>query len=174
MRRPLILVAALAATAVSAGVVYRPGPPPPPSTLTGPLDVHGSVNMTTGPMVVNGQFAAGPTVTLNTATLSGTTNVTGACTFSQPPTGLVRKGSLVRGASLGLAIGCQDLGTVAVAGSTMDSACNVTRRPTPILNLGITLDCFVATPGTVTVRACALLALLSAPSGTYGVTLVGE
>ena len=130
------------------------------------LTVSGTTNF--GTVNMGALTTAGPN------TLNGSTSITGACTFSQPPTGLTRKGSLVRGASLGLALGCQDLGTVSVAGSTVDSACNVTRRPAPILNLGITLDCFVATPGVVTVRACALLALLSAPAGTYGVTLVGE
>lgn len=106
--------------------------------------------------------------------LTGPVSVSGTCSFSQPPTGLVRKGSLVRGASLGLAIGCQTLGTAAVTGTTVDSGCMVTQRPAAILNLGVVLDCYVTSPATVTIRACALVALLSAPAGNYGVTLVGE
>lgn len=152
------------------------GPTSAPSVTSGSF-VGGTAsvtNLTVSGTTNFGTVNMGALTTTGPNTLNGSTSVTGACTFSQPPTGLVRKGSLVRGAALGLSIGCQDLGTVAVAGTTLDSACNVTRRPAPILNLGITLDCFVATPGIVTVRACSLLALLSAPSGTYGVTLVGE
>lgn len=175
MRTPLIVLAVVGFAAIAwAGTQFEPGIPGQSSTLTGPLTVLGAVNMTTGPMSVSGPLTAGPSVALDTTTLNGTTTVTGPASFSQPPSGLVRKGSLVRGASLGLAIGCQDLGTVSVSGALVDSGCSVTRRPAPILNLGITLDCFVATPGVVTVRACALVALLSAPAGTYGVTLVGE
>lgn len=120
------------------------------------------------------------TLTAGTSTLGPPVNLTGPVTvsgsavFSQPPAGLVRKGTLERGASLGLSVGCQTLGTIAVSGVTEESACAVTRRPAAILNLGVVLDCYVTTTGTVTVRACALVALLSAPSGTYGVTLMGE
>lgn len=185
----IVVVVVFAAVCAWAGTRYEPGPPAPSSTLDGPLTVNGPVDMTTGPMNIDGGFYAqsvrGDAGTFGTlgagastlgppVGITGPLTVTGSASFSEPPTGLTRKGTLVRGASLGLGIGCQDLGTVAVTGVTTDSACNVTRRPTPILNLGITLDCYVGTAGVVTVRACALLALLSAPSGNYGVTLVGE
>lgn len=153
MRRSLMLglvVSAIGAT----GLEYEPGRGG--NTLEGPLTVNGAVTMTTGPMAINGALS-----------------VTGATTFSQPPTGLVRKGELVRGASLGLSIGCASLGTVAVSGVTTASACAVTYRPSAV-TLGAVLDCYVTAPGTVTVRACALVALTSAPAGAYGVTLVGQ
>lgn len=189
--RPAVIFAAVVFAAVCAwaGTEYESGPPGPPSTLEGPLTVNGPVSMTSGPMNIDGGFyaqsvggdggtfgalGAGLSTLGPTVNITGPMTVTGSSSFSEPPTGLTRKGTLVRGASLGLAIGCQDLGTVAVAGVTTDSACNVTRRPAAILNLGITLDCYVGTAGVATVRACALLALLSAPSGNYGVTLVGE
>lgn len=257
MRTPLIVVAAtFAAMCAWAGTRYESGPPAPSSTLDGPLTVNGRVDMTSGPMMVDGGVStrtmdtsaltadAGAFVTLSTGsisaqsyaggtaaftgldvagpaslgpnvTLRGTVTtttpltspsvsadagtfgalvagpatlgppvnitgpmiVTGSASFSQPPSGLIRVGELVRGANLGLAVGCQNLGTIVggtVAGVTIRSSCNVSYRPPAILNLGITLDCVVTAPDTVVVRACALVALLSAPSGTYGVTLVGE
>lgn len=223
-----MILAGVVGVALAAGLEVTPGQPPPPSTLEGPLTVNGSVEMTTGPMAVDGGVSAqsyqggtatlsgltvsgpatlGPNVTLlgtittsaplssptvaadagtfGTLTagpsnlgppvnLAGPVTVTGSTTFSEPPAGVVRKGTLTRATSLSLAVGCSTLGTVSVAGVTTDAACNVTRRPAPILNLGITLDCYAATPGVVTVRACALVSLLSAPAGDYGVTLVGE
>lgn len=180
------------------GIIYGPGQPPAPSTLDGPLTVNGPVAMTSGPMEIDGGSSARSytggtmlshvssadagtfgTLTAGTSTLgptvglTGPVTITGATVFNTPPTGIVRKGVLTRASSLALSIGCASLGTVAVTGATAESACAVTYRPSAV-SFGAVLDCYVTAPGTVTVRSCALVALLSAPAGDYGVTLVGE
>lgn len=177
MRSALITAVA---TLLASGMVYTTGQPPPPSTLDGPLTVNGSVTMTSGPMEIDGgssarTYTGGTMLSHVSSADAGTfgTLTCGTASFATPPTGLVRKGVLTRGSTLGLSIGCASLGTVAVSGVTTESACAVTYRPSSV-TFGAVLDCYVTAPGTVTVRACALVALLSAPAGDYGVTLVGE
>ena len=160
------LISVLLGTAlVSAGLEYDPGRGG--TTMEGPLTVNGAVTMTSGPMAVNGPLTAGPTVELR-----GPTTTTGTFAFGQTPTGVARKGSLVRGSSLSITLlGCTSLGTVAVAGATVDSGCDMTQRPGNIPGL----QCRVTSAGTVTVEVCAqVLALGTAPAGTYGVSVTGE
>lgn len=173
-------IVAAVSTLLLGGIVYTPGKPVPSSTLEGPLTVNGSVTMTSGPMAVDGGVSAreltGGTMLSHVSSADAGTFgalTCGTASFSTPPTGLVRKGVLTRGSGLGLSIGCVSLGTVNVPGVTVESGCMVTYRPTSV-TFGAVLDCYVTSANTVTVRSCALVALLTAPAGDYGVTLVGE
>lgn len=177
MRSALITAVA---TLLASGMVYTTGQPPPPSTLDGPLTVNGSVTMTSGPMEIDGgssarTYTGGTMLSHVSSADAGTfgTLTCGTASFATPPTGLVRKGVLTRGSGLGLSVGCVSIGTVNVPGVTIESGCMVTYRPTAI-SFGGVFDCYVTSADTVTMRSCAILALLTAPAGDYGVTLVGE
>jgi hypothetical protein len=112
-------------------------------------------------------------VTVTGKTTTGRLEVEGAASFAQRPTGVVLGGSLVKAAATGLSVGCNVFGTVPVPGALVGDACVPSVIPSSALTLGITYDCYVTAPATVTLRSCGLVALVSAPAGTYQVRVIG-
>lgn len=106
-------------------------------------------------------------------TTTGSLEVMGTAAFRERPTGVVLSGSLVKASATGLSIGCNVFGTASVPGALVGDACVPSAIPTSALTLGITYDCYVTAPATVTLRSCGLVALVSAPAGTYQVRVIG-
>lgn len=129
----------------------------------------GSVRATTAAI---GSMDAG-TLSVSGKTTTGSFEVMGTAAFRERPTGVVLSGSLVKAAATGLQVGCSAFGTVPVPGALVGDACVPSAIPTSALTLGITYDCYVTAPATVTLRSCGLVALVSAPAGTYRVAVIG-
>ena len=174
MRRLWAVFAGCCVTLLAALAVAQSESVPGP-VMTGPMTVNGLVNMN-GPFVVDGGivtnelFDYGPALLGPPVTLNGPVTVSGACSFSTPPTGIARSGSFVRGASLTVGIGCASLGTTTVTSAAVNDVCVVTSFPGALTS--ITYGCFVSTANTVTVYGCGLVALVAAPAGTYAVRVI--
>jgi hypothetical protein len=112
-------------------------------------------------------------LTVSGKATTGSLEVMGAAAFRERPTGVVLSGSLLKAAATGLSVGCNVFGTVSVPGALVGDACVPSAIPTSALALGITYDCYVTAPATVTLRSCGLVALVSAPAGTYQVRVIG-
>jgi hypothetical protein len=134
----------------------------------------GSVRANTATLgAVDAGTITASSLTVTGETTTGSLEVMGATTFRERPTGVVLGGSLVKAAATGLSVGCSVFGTVPVPGALVGDACVPSSIPTSALTLGITYDCYVTAPATVTLRSCGLVALVSAPAGTYQVRVIG-
>lgn len=183
----LVIVPGLELPAARAQAVYTGTP----SVMDGPMTVNGFVTMTSGLWVDGGVSTttlradnatvgsldagavAADSLTVAGKTTTGSLEVMGASTFRERPTGVVLSGSLIKASATGLSIGCNVFGTVSVPGALVGDACVPSAIPTSALTLGITYDCYVTAPATVTLRSCGLVALVSAPAGTYQVRVIG-
>lgn len=158
----------LSEQAESTGVITDPTTVLAPVTMTKELKANGGVISS---------FIRSGDVRADTGTFgsvdAGTLNVTGPASFGTRPTGVVLSGSLVKAAATGVAVGCSVFGTTTVAGALVGDACVPSAIPTSALTLGITYDCYVTAPATVTLRSCGLVSLVNAPAGTYQVRVIG-
>lgn len=161
------------------------------NTFNGPMTVNGFVTMNSGLSVDGGivtnrietdsatvgglgaSMVVANSLTVTGKTTTGSLEVMGAAAFRERPTGVVLSGSLVKASATGLSVGCNVFGTTSVPGALVGDACIPSAIPTSALTLGITYDCYVTAPATVTLRSCGLLALVSAPAGTYQVRVIG-
>lgn len=183
----LVLGTALEANHARAQAVYTGTP----AVMDGPMTVNGFVTMTSGLWVDGGVSTttlradsatvgtldagavSADSLTVAGKTTTGSLEVMGAAAFRERPTGVVLSGSLIKASATGLSIGCNVFGTASVPGALVGDACVPSVIPTSALTLGITYDCYVTAPATVTLRSCGLVALVSAPAGTYQVRVIG-
>jgi hypothetical protein len=163
----VVLPVALVAAAAWSQSAARP---PKAGKFSGPMDVSGPATFRSNVAVDGGVSAASVQAGSVDA---GTLNVTGAASFAQRPTGVVLSGSLVKAAATGVTAGCNVFGTISVPGALTGDGCLPSAIPTSALTLGITYDCYVTAPATVTMRSCGLVSLVSAPAGTYQVRVIG-
>ena len=168
----LVLGTALEANHARAQAVYTGSP----QVLDGPMTVNGFVTMNSGMSVDGGvqtTTVRAQDVQTNSLTVDGGATFAGPASFAQRPTGIFLSGTLTRSAGLSLSVGCSTLGTLTILGTRPPDACVVSAIPTAALSLGITYDCYVTAPGSVIIRACALVSLVAAPAGDYKVVAIG-